>query len=564
MILIDAFLSALRCGTEERCPKALSCPAFACRAALLRLSSLLPFDAMKRVPSAYTEDENRHDRFALMGTAKWTEQERKPEQQPSAWMQAHQALSRLARERAAADAEEGRWLLAALRSATHVHLGFGSFSEYVERSFGYKPRSTQEKLRVAEALEGLPLLAQALERGAVHWSAARELTRVAVAENEREWLTVADGKSVRQLEELVAGKVPGDDPSSPARPSERRHVLRFEVAPETFASFREALTALRRSTGGALDDDAALLALARLALGGPRDEGRASYQIAVTVCAACGHGQQLASGELVPIGLQIVEMAHCDGQHLGRVAPHAANDSTPMDSTTPGNDAHLDCVAPQVANDNAPPDSPGPNEDAHGATLRAEHERGCVPVSANLRAHERNYVPRAHVGAQVPLEPTAGSAFPRATQTIPPALRRTVLARDYRRCRVPGCRNSAFLDVHHIELRSEGGRNDVKNLITLCGAHHRAAHRGQLVIEGTSATLRVRHADGSLYGRVQDPLALQARAKTFSALRNLGFREGDVRAALAQLENEGKLTAATIEQWIRAGLARLTRSRSRR
>jgi len=46
------------------------------------------------------------------------------------WLRAHEALSRLARERAAADAEEGRWLLAARRSAAHVHLGFGSFGEY--------------------------------------------------------------------------------------------------------------------------------------------------------------------------------------------------------------------------------------------------------------------------------------------------------------------------------------------------------------------------------------------------------------------------------------------------
>src|SRR5262245_49478491 len=83
----------------------------------------------------------------------------------SEWVLAHEALSRLARERAAADAEEGRWLLAALRLAAHVHLGYGSFGEYVERLFGYKPRSTQEKLRVAEALEQLPAVAQALETG---------------------------------------------------------------------------------------------------------------------------------------------------------------------------------------------------------------------------------------------------------------------------------------------------------------------------------------------------------------------------------------------------------------
>src|SRR5437667_474239 len=130
------------------------------------------------------------------------------------WVRAHGTLSRLARERAAADAEEGRWLLAALRSAAHVHLGYGSFGEYVERLFGYKPRSTQEKLRVAEALEELPAVAQALETGELSWSAARELTRVAVAETERDWLEVARGKTVHQLEALVAGKSPGDKPSS--------------------------------------------------------------------------------------------------------------------------------------------------------------------------------------------------------------------------------------------------------------------------------------------------------------------------------------------------------------
>src|SRR5205809_6737699 len=100
----------------------------------------------------------------------------------SEWVRAHEALSRLARERATADAEEGRCLLAALRSAAHAHLGFGSFGEYVERLFGYKRRSTQEKLRVAQALEALPAVAQALEAGGRSWSPARELTRVVVAE----------------------------------------------------------------------------------------------------------------------------------------------------------------------------------------------------------------------------------------------------------------------------------------------------------------------------------------------------------------------------------------------
>src|SRR6187399_2965627 len=215
------------------------------------------------------------------------------------WVRAHTALSRLAQERAAADADEGRWLLAARRSAAHVHLGFGSFGEYIERLFGYTRRTLQEKLRVAEALEELPSLAHALETGSLGWSAARELTRVAVAETEQEWLEVARGKTLRQLEELVSGKRPGDEPSAPVLPSAGRRVLRFEVEPETFALFREALTTLRRRSGEAWEDDSALLEMARQVLGGPQDDGRASYQIAVTVCPSCGSGQQHASGELV-------------------------------------------------------------------------------------------------------------------------------------------------------------------------------------------------------------------------------------------------------------------------
>src|SRR5688500_10489642 len=115
---------------------------------------------------------------------------------PSPWVLAHEALSRLAKQRAQADAEEGRWLVEALRSAAHVHLGFSTFGEYVERLFGSSRRFTQERLRVAEALEHLPSMARALEEGALSWSAVRELTRVAVKQTERAWLEVAYGKTV--------------------------------------------------------------------------------------------------------------------------------------------------------------------------------------------------------------------------------------------------------------------------------------------------------------------------------------------------------------------------------
>lgn len=64
----------------------------------------------------------------------------------------------------------------------------------------------------------------------------------------------------------------------------------------------------------------------------------------------------------------------------------------------------------------------------------------------------------------------------RNTTTIPPRIRREVLARDNHRCRAPGCHRTRFLEVHHIVPRNNGGNNKPDNLITLCSACHRLGH----------------------------------------------------------------------------------------
>jgi Holliday junction DNA helicase RuvB len=77
----------------------------------------------------------------------------------------------------------------------------------------------------------------------------------------------------------------------------------------------------------------------------------------------------------------------------------------------------------------------------------------------------------------------------------PPALRRRVLARDHHRCRCCGSHNP--LHVHHIVLRSEGGRTKAHNLITLCLRCHALVHARLLVIRGrTTKKARFVHRDG--------------------------------------------------------------------
>jgi Holliday junction resolvasome RuvABC DNA-binding subunit len=124
---------------------------------------------------------------------------------------------------------------------------------------------------------------------------------------------------------------------------------------------------------------------------------------------------------------------------------------------------------------------------------------------------------------------------------------------------VPGCRNAAFLDLHHVQPRSEGGGNEVDNLITLCGAHHRAAHRGQLgVTGGVARGIHFHHSDGSAYGSVVSPSLSATREKAFAALRALGFREREVTCALADSTLSEHGPSLTLDHILRQALERLT------
>jgi HAMP domain-containing protein len=143
-----------------------------------------------------------------------------------AWQLAHVRLVEVARERAGLDLEEGQLLLEAHRQAVHRELGYGSFAEYVERLFGYAPRVTHDKLRVAEALERLPALSRELGEGKVSYSHVRELTRVVTPKTEQMWLKSALGRTVREVERLVSGHRPGSLPAARGGPRASRASVR--------------------------------------------------------------------------------------------------------------------------------------------------------------------------------------------------------------------------------------------------------------------------------------------------------------------------------------------------
>jgi hypothetical protein len=349
------------------------------------------------------------------------------------------------------------------------------------------------------------------------------------------------GKTARDVEKLVSGYGPGSRPSELPDASLRRHVIRLEVSGETLAAFRDAMAKVRRDAGAPLDNDAAVLMLARCVLAGPTDEGRASYQVSLSVCERCRRGFQSGRGRVVEVDADVVAMATCDAQTVEAVDnfTHVGSGSAGKAWKEPSHDGMP--TGETIGADSMK--EGGCEAGTTGADSRDEDLRTAGPVGAGSlneglvqEAKPENVATPTDPGTTV-ADGEAGdveAAPKRVSQSIPPAARRHVLVRDEGRCRVPGCRNAVFLDVHQVESREEGGRHDVANLVTLCVAHHRAIHRGILgVRRNREGALAFEHADGTPYGGAHISARLiDARARAFRALRSLGYRDAESRAAL--------------------------------
>jgi hypothetical protein len=327
--------------------------------------------------------------------------------------------------------------------------------EYAERFLGYAPRLTKEKLRVATRLERLPKLRERLLSGATPWSAVREITRVATKKNEDEWLAATDGKTVREVERLVAGKRLGDRPSDPPDPLLARHRVVSDLSAQTFALLGDALDHARRMIGPNATHDEAMRAILEGFLGRSRDLREPAYEISVTLCAQCNRTWQHAAGEAIEVPESVGECAKCDGEIAG---------VTTID----------------------PDPDPDPHPDSETHVGRPELD----PI--------RELVRRRGVGGLVSeVSRTLGLDH----KTLSPKLRGIVLSRDRHRCSVPGCTNRLFLQIHHLNGRRHRGCHSPDETILICSTHHERHHEGVLAIEGSPSTgLVFRHANGTLYG----------------------------------------------------------------
>src|SRR5436309_8866256 len=324
--------------------------------------------------------------------------------------------------------------------------GFRSCAEWLSWRVGLDLGAARERVRVARALETLPLLAGALALGELSYAKVRALTRVATPETEEQLLAVGGAGAACHVERIVRGwrRV---DRIAEAREARRQHVSR---ALHVYQDEDGMVTVRGRLTpeAGALLMQA--LAAARETL----------YQRADASSETPTMAQQQADALAL-----LAETA----LHLG------------LDPGAPGERyqvvVHID--APVLAD----PDQPGQSLLENGARVSAETSR-CIACDASLVVMQHGRDGRAvEVGAR--------------GRTIPPAIRRALHHRD-RACRFPGC-GVRFGQGHHIRHWAYGGPMTVSHLVMLCRRHHRAVHEeGYQLARQPDGELEFRRPDGRI------------------------------------------------------------------
>lgn len=360
------------------------------------------------------------------------------------------------------------WFAEVRRRGLFRELGHPSLEVYAEQALGFTSNRTWQFKRLADDLDRLPELREAVATGAIGWTKAQQVARVATPATQSAWIAKAATTGRRELAREVQAQLPP-----------RRSAASHQI---------EMTAGLVPAQGGCRDAVDARAAGDGVAPGGgatstepvvpPRD-GTATAGFAAQVPVAAVAPAQ-GSVSLRGDALQLARFdALIEKVRKSRRLPAAADR---LDLVLAGLQALLEegeCPA-------AEPAAPVPARRAGPVAQVIVHQ--CPDCAAAVVTTARGELPLAPAqAAAVRCDARVREPGRPNRATIPPAVRAGVLARDRHRCTTSGCGATMFLEVHHVVPRHRGGSNRAENLVTLCSRCHTFTHER----EGAGAVVGV-------------------------------------------------------------------------
>ena len=336
-----------------------------------------------------------------------------------------------------------------------------SCAHWLSWKCGLDQGAAREKVRVARALERLPLISASMARGALSYSKVRALTRVATPETEDTLLMIALHGTAHQVEKLVR---------------------QYRRAQEAAELSREAQQFAGRRVSYFYDDDGSLVLNARL----PAESG------AVLVKAL-----EVATENFWRASVSAETSVTSDDRNAPGLTPQTCSADTDDTADITGNTDTIGTTKRSLSQRRA--DALALFAETflkHGYEALSGGERQQIVVHVDAETLRQATPGRCELedgpalAAQTArrlacdasvitiIEDDAGQPLDvgRRTRTIPPAIRRALRARD-RGCTFPGCTHTRFLDGHHVQHWADGGETKLSNLVSLCRLCRRRHNR---------------------------------------------------------------------------------------
>ena len=416
------------------------------------------------------------------------------------------------------------------RRLERVH-ACSSMWDFCTRKLGMSESEAQRRIAAARVVRRFPHVLGLISRGEIHLCALYALRRHLTNDNVDELLHEASGKSTRAVEAMVAARFPKPDVPSRVEPVAPQVPLQSPAAsgpaPAWSLSVGDAPAVEPRPRVEPLSATRYRVELTVSA------ETNATLERIKDLMRHCNPTGDLETILDASLGLLLAKL---EKERLGKTSRRRkVAIAETMTAGGPFDSATAEPVCEEgVPQEEAPADVPAEDarrtpvravlaEDARSTPARALPE--CAPTNAR-----RGYISRD--------------------------VRREVFARDGEQCTYwdaegNRCPARGFLELDHIDPQALGGTDTAANLRLRCRAHN-ALYAEQVFGRA--------HVERSIYlQRRKCTLAPPGIVETLArALRSLGFREPEVRRALAALASRHDMEATAVETLLREALLVLT------
>jgi len=371
--------------------------------------------------------------------------------------------------------------------------GFPTMAHWLSWRVGIDLVTARQKVRVARALENLPLISDGFRQGKVSYSKVRAMTRIATPENEEYLLYIAENGTASHLESLVrkyrrASR--GADHIEASRQREEQY-LDMYTDDDGMVAIRgrlpqEVASLLEKALDAAMD---------ALSVGQAEEEGSS---LPAVIPAEAGIPQLRRCGDAPE------DFAESRSPADARTIRDSAESWVQGDFSTRSVDA-LGLLAEAALGQGL------------GRTMRGEPYQVMVHVDSAVLADQsedglcefdncEGLSPETarRLSCDAPTVTVSKNKednllnIGRKVRKVSSRLWRALTTRD-RTCQFPGCDKLRHLQAHHIEHWAKGGETNPDNLILLCRTHHWAVHDGGFRANGRAPHgLVFRRPDGSI------------------------------------------------------------------